>query len=77
MHERLSDYPEYQEFLSALLTLMLCIHMGGKLKLCAKMIKARYSDKNTLSFLTRVEREYAVKILVEKTYNDFTAAFSS
>lgn len=77
MYERLSDYPEYQEFLSALLTLMLCIRMGGKLKLCAKMIKSRYSDRNTLSFLSRVEREYAVKILVEKTYNEFTAAFTS
>ena len=77
MYERLNEYPEYQEFLSALLTLMLCIRMGGKLKLCAKMIKARYSDKNTLLFLTRVEREYGVKILVEKTYNDFTAAFTS
>lgn len=77
MHERLSDYPEYQEFLSALITLMLCIRMGGKLKVCAKKIKHRYSDKNTLLFLSRVEREYAVKILVEKTYNEFTAVFSS
>lgn len=77
MYERLSDHPEYQEFLSALITLMLCIRMGGKLKVCAKKIKHRYSDKNTLSFLTRVELEYGVKILVEKTYNDFTAAFTS
>lgn len=77
MHERLSDYPEYQEFLSALITLMLCIRMGGKLKLCAKMIKPRYSGKNALSFITRIEREFAVKILVEKTYNEFTAAFTS
>lgn len=77
MYERLNGYHEYQEFLSALLTLMLCIRMGGKLKLCAKMIKARYSDKNTLLFLARIEHEYVVKILVEKTYNDFTSAFAS
>lgn len=70
MYDKLEGYPEYQEFLSALLTLKLCQAFGGKLHVCVKRMKFRFTDENTLKFLKRVN-----KPLLDYTFKEFQESF--
>lgn len=75
MSDSLEGYPEYQEFLPALLTLKLCQVNGGKLKVCASRMIARYSDPMTISFINRMRTELGVGILLNTTWSEFVKAF--
>lgn len=71
MYDKLKDHPELQEFLSAVITLKLCVTLGGKLAVCAKRMKHRYTDTNTLKFLDRVNKRR-----LEHVYNEFVASIN-
>lgn len=75
MSNSLEGYPEYQEFLSALLTLKLCQVNGGKLKVCASRMIYKYSDPMTISFINRMKNELGVGILLNTTWSEFVKAF--
>lgn len=70
MYDKLEGYPEYQEFLAALLTLKLCQAFGGKLHVCAKRMRHRFTDENTSKFLKRVN-----KSLLDYTFKEFQESF--
>lgn len=75
MSDSLEGYPQYQEFLSALLTLKLCQSTGGKLKVCAERMIDKYSDPMTVSFINRMKKELGVGILLNTTWSEFVKAF--